>query len=108
MTALHHTSLPRYWERLARRVEQDPACLDAVMQTLGRWLAEGHSAPHRLTQWQRLVRAARQGHEGMQALLHVMTSDDPVNVRMRDFSPFAGILTREERRKTRDLCGYRH
>jgi len=28
--------------------------------------------------------------------------------RLRDFHPMAGILTREERREARELCGYRH
>jgi hypothetical protein len=29
-------------------------------------------------------------------------------VRLKEFSPFAGVLTREERRQARELCGYRH
>jgi hypothetical protein len=28
--------------------------------------------------------------------------------RLRDFHPMVGILTREERREARELCGYRH
>jgi hypothetical protein len=108
MSPSHPLTLPGYWERLAHRVEQEPACLDVVLQTIDRWLADGHSAPHRLTEWRRLILAAQQGPNGMQILLTVMTSDDPADVRLRDFTPFAGILTREERRNTKELCGYRH
>ena len=108
MNGAHHTTFPSYWERLAHRVEQEPACLDIVLQTLDRWLAEEHSAPHRLAEWRRLLLAAKESPDGMQALLNVMLGNDPTSVRLRDFSPFAGILTREERRETRELCGYRH
>jgi hypothetical protein len=41
-------------------------------------------------------------------VLAVLAARTPADQRLRDFHPFAGILSREERRQARELCGYRH
>ena len=102
------TAAPSYWALLARKIEQNPSLLDTVMCTIDRWLAEEHSASHRLVQWRQLVLAAQRQPAALSALLRILTSEDPADSRLRDFNPFPGILTREERRQTRELCGYRH
>ena len=108
MPRRNRESSPSYWILLARKIELNPALLDRVLSTIDRWLAADHSAPHRLNQWRQLVVAARQSPESLSVLLHTLTSEALPDRRLRDFSPFAGILTREERRTTRELCGYRH
>lgn len=97
-----------YWQLVADKLRQDPALLSIAEQNINRWLAEGHSAPHRLLEWQELMQAARRQAEGFEKLLCVLRSEDPGCERLRDFDPFAGILTREDRRQARELCGYRH
>jgi hypothetical protein len=99
---------PSYWNLLAVKIEQDPAVLVAVLHTIDRWLAADHSGRQRLLDWRHLIVTAQASHAGFSTLLRTLTSDRPQDVRLRDFSPFAGILTREERRNTRELCGYRH
>jgi hypothetical protein len=41
-------------------------------------------------------------------LLELLLSVGEEDTRLREFNPFPGILTREERRQARELCGYRH
>jgi len=44
----------------------------------------------------------------MDALLELPRSPREADIRMRDFHPFAGILSREQRRQAAELCAYRH
>jgi len=71
-------------------------------------LEEGHSAPQRLREWDDLLASAEQSERGRQRLREIFESSSEADARLRDFHPFAGILTREERRQARELCGYRH
>lgn len=97
-----------FWDLIARKVSTSPAALEIARQNIVRWLAQGQSAPHRLMEWDHLLAAAQAGETGRKALLHILQSDDVQSQRLRDFHPFAGILTREERRRAKELCGYRH
>jgi hypothetical protein len=99
---------PGYWELVAEKLQRTPESLSVAEENIDRWLAEDHSAPQRLLQWKALVQAARVEGEGFARLLRVLGSSDPESARLRDFDPFAGILTREERRRAKELCGYRH
>ena len=99
---------PSYWRILADKVQADPALLQIARDNIVRWTEQGHSAPHRLNEWDRLLRAAQEDVEGMRHLLGVLLNPDATSQRLRDFSPFAGVLSREERRRTRELCGFRH
>lgn len=99
---------PGYWELVAEKLRRKPELLSVAEENIDRWLAEDHSAPQRLLQWRALVQAARADEEGLSKLLWVLGSSDPHSARLRDFDPFAGILTREERRRAKELCGYRH
>ena len=57
-----------------------------------------------LRQWDALL--ARAEAVEFDRLREAMLGD--ASERLRDFHPMAGILTREERRAARELCGYRH
>ncbi len=46
-------------ERVADKIEADPALLSVPLQNIQRWPANGHTAPHRLKQWQSLLVAAQ-------------------------------------------------
>ena len=100
--------LADYWEIVANKLEREPALLEVVRQNIIRWQGQGHSAPQRLAEWEGLLAAAQRDAEGFQRLMQVLRGKDAQSVRLREFSPFAGILTREERRRARELCGYRH
>jgi hypothetical protein len=102
------SSLPSYFELLAAKVERDPAVLQIALENIARWRRDGHSAPHRLDEWRSLITASQSNAAGRQELLRLLRATDTASVRLKEFNPFAGLLTREERRQARELCGYRH
>jgi hypothetical protein len=88
----------------------DPAARDALLQipldNIDRWLANGHTAPRRLEQWRQILLRARQCPEGFAELLRLLRDHGEESRRLRDFAPFAGILTRGERRRAEPECAY--
>jgi hypothetical protein len=99
---------PSYIELVAAKLAERPDLIAVARENCARWLAERHSAPDRLRAWDAILAAAEADAAGMARLQHALRSQDPSDARLRDFHPFAGILTREERRRARELCGYRH
>ena len=82
--------------------------LQVARDNIVRWRAQGQTAPHRLEQWEQILIDAQGGEPGMRHLMNVLLGTEEENERLREFSPFPGILTREERRQAWELCGYRH
>ena len=101
-------SLPSLYELFAQKLAAHPELLSMARDTCQRWLLEQHSAPERLREWDALLAEAQAGAEGMARLQRVLAGTDETQGRLREFHPLAGILTREERRRARELCGYRH
>ena len=88
----------------------DPAGRTALLRipldNIDRWLANGHTAPHRLEQWRHILLRAQQTPEGFAELLTRLRDPDETAQRLRDFAPFAGVLSREERRQATPECAY--
>jgi hypothetical protein len=101
-------SLPSLYELFAAKLTTHPELLAVARENCQRWLREGHSAPDRLREWDALLAEAQHGGAGMARLQQVLEGRDDSQGRLREFHPLAGILTREERRRARELCGYRH
>ena len=101
-------ALTSLWELLAEKLAAHPELLAVARENCARWLREGHNSAARLREWDALLAAAQASAEGFTRLHAVLTGDDERAVRLRDFHPLAGILTREERRWAREICGYRH
>jgi|SRR4051812_1039788 hypothetical protein len=97
-----------FWDLLAEKLAAHPELIAVARENCARWVREGHSGVERLREWDALLADAQSGGEGFSRLRAVLYGDDERNARLRDFHPLAGILTREERRKARELCGYRH
>jgi len=90
---------------LEESVATDPSLLRIPLENIDRWLANGHTAPHRLEQWRSIIVAAeRPEPQAMHTLLKILRTPDPDDERLLDFSPFAGILNRKERRETESRC----
>jgi hypothetical protein len=100
--------LPSFFELVADKLAAHPELIRVARENCARWLDAKHTAPDRLRQWDALLHAAERDEDGRARLLDALLGEDPEQVRLRDFHPFAGILTREERRQARELCGYRH
>ena len=103
-----NSHLRSYGEILAEKLRRAPELLSLALENITRWRAQGHSAPHRLEEWEALVRQAQAGGAGLEKLMAVLTGSDERSSRLREFHPFAGVLNREERRQARELCGFRH
>ena len=96
------------YEAFADKLSAHPELLAVARDNCARWLREGHSASHRLHEWDALLAAAQIDEVGQVRLREVLLGSNEPDLRLREFHPLAGILTREERRSTRELCGYRH
>jgi hypothetical protein len=55
-----------------------------------------------------LLARAQELQAGLAAVVAMSHSADPADERLCEFAPFAGVLTREERRMAKELCGFRH
>jgi len=77
-------------EAVAARVEAQPQLLEVARANLKRWLAARPAAP--LREWQQLLDTLP-----LAALLRLLRSPDEEAARLRQSSPFAGLLTPAER-----------
>jgi hypothetical protein len=93
---------------IADKVEHDPSVVNDALSTLAIWAEKGEAPPARLATWRRILCDAKQGEEGLNRLLAVLRDDSEHNRRLLDFAPFAGVLTREERRKVFLKCAFDH
>lgn len=78
--------------RVAEKLAGEPALLDVARRNLQRWL--GRSPQPALLEWQELIDSL-----SLEELLILLRSPDERAARLRQSSPFAGILTPAERRK---------
>lgn len=78
-------------EAVAAKIEARPELLDVARANLARWIS--HSPRGALLEWQRLL-------DGMPLaqLLALLRADCETSARLRQSSPFAGLLTPDERR----------
>lgn len=85
-------------EAVAARLETDPALLDIARHNLQRWLAmSSHSA---WLEWRRVL-----DETPLPDLLALLRSSDERARRLRQSSPFAGLLTPAERQAILDRHG---
>lgn len=87
-------------EAVAARLEANPALIDRASANLRRWL--GARTEPAWLEWQRLLETA-----SLPELLALLRSSDDHAAWLRQSSPFAGLLTREERQAILDHYGSR-
>lgn len=100
-------------ELVADKLEQaDPTARAALVRipldNIARWLANGHSAPHRLEEWRHILGRALESPEGFRELLTVLRDPAEDAAHLRSFDPFPGVLTTLERRRILLQCAYSH
>ena len=91
---------------VADKIERDPSLLRIPQENIDRWLANGYTAPHRLEQWRQIILRAQESRDGFQGLLALLRDCGEEAERLKDFAPFAGILTAAERRQAKSTCAY--
>ena len=84
------------WRLIADKIEADPGLLDIPLGNIARWLNNGHSAVKRLTGWREIIREAQRCPEGMAKLLTLLRDEEWEAMMWKGFSPFPGILNKEE------------
>jgi hypothetical protein len=83
--------------------------LRVPLANIDRWLANGVvSTPEWLLRWRELLEQAMGDEAAFQRVLHLLRSDTQEAIRWKEFSPFAGVLTTEERRAFFRQCAYSH
>ncbi len=95
-------------ELVADKVERDPSLLRIPLENIDRWLANGHTAPHRLEQWRQIILRAQTSPTGLAELLGVLRDDSEAAAHLKSFDPFPGVLTTLERRQYFLECAYAH
>lgn len=93
---------------IADKIARDPALLQVGLDNIARWIANGADQQHRLRQWEGLILAAKSSPAGMDALLAALREDSERAAHLREFAPFAGILSREEMREILIPCAFTH
>jgi hypothetical protein len=79
---------------IAQKIARDPRLLDIARRNLGAWSARyGDSPPGALEEWRTILR--RPWHE----IADIITDSGETSTRLRQSSPFAGVLTPAERSK---------
>jgi hypothetical protein len=77
---------------IARKIERDPALLEIARRNVERWRARwGEAPPAWLEEWQELL------NQSWQAVVAFITEPGERATRLRQSSPFAGVLSNEER-----------
>ena len=93
---------------VAERLRRDRSVLDEAMRVLDHWDAERIGPDRRRQQWRGLLSDAKATTAGYQALIAVLEDSGEASRRLKDFAPFAGILSREQRRRAFLPCRYDH
>jgi len=85
---------------IARKIAADPALLDLARRNLATWRARyGASPPRALEEWREIL--GRPWPE----IAALMTDPGETAARLRQSSPFAGVLTQRERRRVYEAFG---
>ncbi len=93
---------------IADKIECNPALLELGLQNIDRWIASGATQVHRLEQWRTWILEAQKSPAGLDDLLSILREDSEKASHLRDFAPFSGILTAQERRPFLLECAYAH
>ena len=93
---------------IADKIERDPSHLQTGLENIARWIANGSTQQDKLREWERMIVAARESQEGMEALLKALREDTERAEFFRNFAPFAGVLDRREHEIVDEICAFAH
>ena len=93
---------------VADKLERGRSLLRIPLENIARWLTQGHTAPHRLEEWRQIILRAQASEEGFQELTTLLRDHCPDAERLKEFGPFAGVLTAAERLTVIHECVYSH
>lgn len=76
---------------IARKIERDPKLLQVALDNIERWSARRQAAPAWLEEWREIL------HQPWPSVAAFITELSEDATRLRQSSPFAGILSNQER-----------
>ena len=103
-----HAARLKMFHLIADKIERDPAWLQTGLDNIARWIANESTQQDKLREWERMILAARESGEGMEALLKALREDTERAEFFRNFAPFAGVLDRREHEIVDDICAFAH
>jgi hypothetical protein len=89
-------------------LRHDLTAVEEGLRVLDRWDARGFGPAPRRDQWRRLLLAAKANPQGRKALIGLLSDNSEYARGLKDYAPFAGVLSREQRRKAFLRCTYDH
>ncbi len=93
---------------IADKIARDPALLEIGLANIARWIANGSDQQHKLHEWRDCILAAQSSPEALARLLALLREDSEIAAYEREFAPFAGVMSAEERRPFLLACSYTH
>lgn len=85
---------------IARKIAADPALLDVARRNVKAWSARyGDSPPRALEEWRAIL------ERSWPEITAIITDAGETGARLRQSSPFAGVLTATERRRVYEAFG---
>ena len=85
---------------IAKRIDADPSLLGKALDNIARWSRQMGRTPPALAEWQGLLRTLP-----WERIRPHLVEDDEESRRLRQSSPFVGILTQRERMEIRRAAG---
>jgi hypothetical protein len=82
---------------IADKIEANPSLLAKPLANIARWCSQGIWAQDKLAIWREKIIAAQQSPEAMTRLLELLRDGSEEARHLRSFSPFSGMLTKEEK-----------
>ena len=77
---------------MARKIRREPKLFNRARRNIARWEKSFRGCPQPLQEWKEILR-----NNDMGTVLRIMTRADEEGNRLRQSSPFCGILTERER-----------
>lgn len=77
---------------MARKIRRQPKLFKRARRNIARWERRNRGCPEALREWKRILR-----DKDMPTVLRMITRADEEGNRLRQSSPFCGILTEKER-----------
>lgn len=77
---------------MARKIRRDPKLFNRARRNIARWIRSNRGCPAPLAEWRQILFS-----QDVNSVLRLITRPDEEGNRLRQSSPFCGILTERER-----------
>ncbi|MDX2227534.1 MAG: hypothetical protein SFY92_10665 [Verrucomicrobiae bacterium] len=93
---------------IATKLEQNPALLQIALDNIDHWMSLSDDGKRHLLMWRERILRARENPEEFRKLMDFLRSPKEDALEMQGYTPFPGVLDKEESNRIIDLCVYSH